>query len=471
MRDTAIVDRKGSVCRLLGKAMRVGTAAALAVALSPTAAWADNVEGDTPPPGQIQENSCSQCADEGFRVQLDTAIRAHAASFDADLATMGFNAYLAHLRDELGTAVAPMLEGKLAFASEVVVTYAGIVSPPTCANRGRCAIQLSFTCAHQAVNTFVFSDIEFGSAGGHSIQVVEAKPATCVDGGRSKYWYCSSCGAMFSDELGTAPTNPNDLIVPATGMHDYRDGACAVCRKLQPDVGSSSAPSPDPAPVPSTPSGSASSDTSYSHIHSFKELSATEATCTQPGLSAGVVCATCGETIVSQTQLDALGHSWSVWKTVVKPTLDAKGRKQVRCLRDGCDSFKTRSIPKLRHARVVKRGISYDCTAKGATVDAIASTASADPCAIVISAKVKVGGKWRPVAGIKRAAFKGHRACILVVKTKLLTRRSTKGSLIGSRVGAVCVKVSSSKRVNARYARAYAKCFAVANSGRKVVVA
>ena len=57
----------------------------------------------------------------------------------------------------------------------------------------------------------------------------------------------------------------------------------------------------------------------------------------------------------------------------------------------------------------------------------------------------------------------------MVVKTKKLTKKGVKGSLKGSSINVVKVKVGKAK-ANKTYAKKYAKYFKKANSGRRVVV-
>jgi len=85
-------------------------------------------------------------------------------------------------------------------------------------------------------------------------------------------------------------------------------------------------------------------------------------------------------------------------------------------------------------------------------------------------AKVKSATVGKNVAKIGAAAFTGcAKLKVLTLKTKKLTAKGVRGSLKGSKVTTVKVKVGTVAQ-NKKYASAYTKYFVKANSGRKVDV-
>ena len=80
--------------------------------------------------------------------------------------------------------------------------------------------------------------------------------------------------------------------------------------------------------------------------------------------------------------------------------------------------------------------------------------------------KVTVG---KNVKKIVKNALSKSKAGTLVIKTKLLKKASVKGSLKGSKVKKVLVKVGS-KKVNKKFIKKYKKFFTKKNAGRKVTV-
>ena len=78
-----------------------------------------------------------------------------------------------------------------------------------------------------------------------------------------------------------------------------------------------------------------------------------------------------------------------------------------------------------------------------------------------------LGPKVKKVA---KSAFKGTSVKTLVVKTKKLSKKSVKGSLKGSKIKKVKVKVSKKAGVNKKYVVKYKKIFTKKNAGKKVKV-
>ncbi len=68
---------------------------------------------------------------------------------------------------------------------------------------------------------------------GHSHDIVHSVeiPATCTSEGTAEYWYCSSCGMMFSDEAGQNPI-PETVSIPKTAhvleAHEREEAGCTT---------------------------------------------------------------------------------------------------------------------------------------------------------------------------------------------------------------------------------------------------
>ena len=64
----------------------------------------------------------------------------------------------------------------------------------------------------------------------HTLTHVEANAATCTDTGNKEHWKCSVCGALFSDEEGTTPTTAEVVEIAATGHTLAKvDAMAATC--------------------------------------------------------------------------------------------------------------------------------------------------------------------------------------------------------------------------------------------------
>ena len=126
-------------------------------------------------------------------------------------------------------------------------SYTAVVTAPTCTEQG----YTTYTC--ECGDTYVsdYTDA-LGHTEGEAVKENE-KAADCVnDGSYDSVVYCTVCGEELSRETVT---------IPATG-------------------------------------------------HTEEIIPAVEATCTETGLTEGVKCAVCGEILVEQEVVPALGHDW-----------------------------------------------------------------------------------------------------------------------------------------------------------------
>lgn len=57
----------------------------------------------------------------------------------------------------------------------------------------------------------------------HSLERIDAVPATQDKGGVLEHWKCSVCGGLFLDKEGLKPTTADDLRVPATGKSEVQE--------------------------------------------------------------------------------------------------------------------------------------------------------------------------------------------------------------------------------------------------------
>ena len=83
--------------------------------------------------------------------------------------------------------------------------------------------------------------------------------------------------------------------------------------------------------------------------------------------------------------------------------------------------------------------------------------------------KIRTVTIGKNVKVIKKKAFSKSKATKLIVKSKLLKKAKVKGSLTGSGIKTVQIKVGS-KKVNKQYVKKYKKIFTKANAGKKVTV-
>ena len=83
--------------------------------------------------------------------------------------------------------------------------------------------------------------------------------------------------------------------------------------------------------------------------------------------------------------------------------------------------------------------------------------------------KIKTVTIGKNVKTIKKNAFKGSKAAKIIVRSKALRKSAVKGSLKGSKVRLIQIKVGK-KAVNKKFVKKYKKIFTKAVAGRKVTV-
>ena len=110
-------------------------------------------------------------------------------------------------------------------------------------------------------------------------------------------------------------------------------------------------------------------------------------------------------------------------------------------------------------------GNTYAVTAEGS----VSLLKAPNQKSVTIPAAVAITGKNFNVTGINSGAFSGTKVKTLTVRTKLLTKKSVRDSLKGSKVKTVKVKVGK-KKENKKFVKKYKKIFTKKNAGKKAAV-
>ena len=82
--------------------------------------------------------------------------------------------------------------------------------------------------------------------------------------------------------------------------------------------------------------------------HLPQSIAAVAPTCAQVGLSEGEMCARCGEILMQQEEIPALGHTWSSWQIISAPSCEKTGLSMRIC--NTCNQIDTLVIPVLVHS-------------------------------------------------------------------------------------------------------------------------
>ena len=158
--------------------------------------------------------------------------------------------------------------------------YEAVVTDPTCTAGGYTTHTCS-ECGDSYVDTYV-------DALGHTEVVDEAVEPTCTETGLTEGKHCSVCDeVLVAQETVDALGHDYDAVVtdPTCTEKGYTTHTCSECGDTYTD----------------------SEVAAKGHTEEVDE--AVEPTCTETGLTEGKHCSVCGETIVAQEIVDALGHT------------------------------------------------------------------------------------------------------------------------------------------------------------------
>ena len=131
---------------------------------------------------------------------------------------------------------------------------------------------------------------------GHSLQMTEAIDANHTENGNIRYWTCSVCSKLYSDEEGTAEITLEDTIVDAVGHDDVSVVEWTKSEENHTKVCSCG-------------------EVLVSEEHGFEWITDEDATCTSDGTK-HEECTVCGYTRNENTVIEKLGHS--LWMTEEK---------------------------------------------------------------------------------------------------------------------------------------------------------
>ena len=177
--------------------------------------------------------------------------------------------------------------------------------------------------------------------GHEDITHVEDESATCTEAGNIEYWHCADCDKYFSNADATQEIKKAETVIDAKGhTEEVVSGKDATCTEpgLTDGKKCSTCGQVLEAQQEISPTG-----------HQHTEIrGAKEATCTEDGYTGDTYCTDCNEKIADGTVIDATGHQHT----------EIRGAKEATCTEDGYtgDTYCT------------------DCNEKIATGEAISAT-------------------------------------------------------------------------------------------------
>ena len=161
-------------------------------------------------------------------------------------------------------------------------------------------------------------------------------------------------------------------------------------------------------------------------------------------------CGECGYQMVGS-------HTWDKGNVISRATTAKAGTLEYTCTL--CGATKQEEIPKVKQADITINSATVTAASVKKVIEKV-NAAGGTTNAVTLGKKVKK---------ISKGAFKKTGIKTVTLKTVSLKAKSVKGSLTGSTVSSVKVKVGRAKK-NKKYVKQYKKIFTKKNAGRKVKV-
>ena len=228
----------------------------------------------------------------------------------------------------------------------------------------------------------------------HTMIYHPAVEPTCDTPGSVQYWHCDECGNDYLDEKGheriddvTIDILPHipvvDQGIPADcendglteGSHCATCGEVIVAQEVIPALGHEMGTFTRVSNPTCTQTGLETSvctrcgETIERIIpatgHTEEVIPGTPATCTETGLSEGVLCSVCGAVLVEQEVVPAKGHTYGETVVIEEASCLRNGKQESVC--KDCGETVTEKIPALGHDRVYEPAIEATCETSGRT--------------------------------------------------------------------------------------------------------
>lgn len=228
----------------------------------------------------------------------------------------------------------------------------------------------------------------------HTMIYHPAVEPTCDTPGSVQYWHCDECGNDYLDEKGheriddvTIDILPHipvvDQGIPADcendglteGSHCATCGEVIVAQEVIPALGHEMGTFTRVSNPTCTQTGLETSvctrcgETIERIIpatgHTEEVIPGTPATCTETGLSEGVLCSVCGAVLVAQEEISAKGHTYGETVVIEEASCLRNGKQESVC--KDCGETITEIIPALGHDRVYESDVEPTCETPGRT--------------------------------------------------------------------------------------------------------
>ncbi len=206
----------------------------------------------------------------------------------------------------------------------------GVVTPPACHEQGYTTYTCT-ACDHSYADTYVVAlGCEYG-------QWVITKAATCTEVGEQKR-VCVRCDHFETEEIpATGHSYTSVVTAPTCTERGYATYTCSCGESYIDNY------------VDATG-------------HAIVIDAAIAPACDKVGLTEGKHCSVCGEILIAQVEIAALGHSFGGWTVSKLPSCIAEGEEARMC--SVCGESETRPLAKTAHVVVIDHAVAarYDKT-------------------------------------------------------------------------------------------------------------
>ncbi len=165
---------------------------------------------------------------------------------------------------------------------------------------------------------------------GHTEVVDQAVEPTCTKSGLTQGAHCLVCREVLIKQE----------VVAALG-HKYENGTCSHCGNQDPSI--------------------------QEHVHTIEIDSAIEPTCMQTGLTEGKHCSVCGEVLIKQEVVAALGHTEVIDQAVAPDCVNTGLTQGKHCSVCSEVLVEQEIIDALGHTEVIDQAVEPDCVNTGLT--------------------------------------------------------------------------------------------------------
>ncbi len=206
-------------------------------------------------------------------------------------------------------------------------------------------------------------------AKGHSEEIIPGYNATCTEDGLTEGMKCATCGEILVEQDIIPATGHAEEVVLGFDATCTEDGLtegkkCSVCGEIL------IAQEVIPAMGHSDENGDYICDTCGENLcteHTEEVISGYDATCTEDGLTEGKKCSICGEILVAQEVIPAMGHTEEVILGYDATCTEDGLTEGMKCTTCGEILVAQEVIPAMGHSEEIIYGFDATCTEDGLT--------------------------------------------------------------------------------------------------------